>query len=126
MSLSWSGNGSPVVAVRAALTRPLDFGGAFVERYPGEREALVLALVCAVDMLTTLWWVARGIASEANPLLAWTLDHHPLLFVLLKCATFLPPLLLVPRLGRERPEFTRRALAFACLAYIGIYVLAVF
>lgn len=103
----------------------LNFGGPLVLRYPGEMEAVLLALVCAVDMLTTLWWVQTGVATEANPLLAWTFHQHPIWFVLLKCLTFLPALFLVPRLGVKRPEFAQGALRFACLAYMAVYVVGV-
>lgn len=126
MQKTWPEGRSSVEVLRQDMVRNLEFGGHFKALYPGEREAMILALVCAIDMLTTLWWVTHGIASEANPILAWTLQHHPLLFVLFKCATFLVPLFLVTRLGRERPEFTRCALSIACIAYITIYTLAVF
>ncbi|GAB4462211.1 MAG: hypothetical protein OHK0029_28670 [Armatimonadaceae bacterium] len=103
----------------------LNFGGRLLARRAGEPEAVLLMLICALDMYTTLWWVLNGEASEANPLLAWTFYHHPVWFVLLKCATFLPALTLVPHLGRKRPNFTRWTLRFAIPLYIGTYFIGV-
>ena len=101
------------------------FGGVLLARRAGEREALLLGLVCAIDMYTTLWWVATGHAVEANPLLAATLQTHPLAFVLVKCLFCLPALILAPRLARRRPEFTVWLLRAVIAAYIGIYVFAI-
>lgn len=100
----------------------LDFGGPLLARRAGEREALILTLVCALDMYTTLWWVAAGHAVESNPLLAWALAFHPVAFVLVKSALFLPALILAPRLARRHPHFTVGLLRFVLVAYLGIYV----
>ena len=101
------------------------FGGVLLARRAGEREALLLGLVCAVDMYTTLWWVVTGHAVEANPLLAATLQVHPMAFILVKCLFCLPALILAPRLARRRPEFTVWLLRAVIAAYIGIYVTAI-
>lgn len=106
---------------RRVRMRPLFFGGRLLIRRAGEKEAFILAMICALDMYTTLWWVVNGEAMEANPLLAWTFHHHPIWFVFLKCATFLPALAAVPYLGRRHPKFTPWLLRCAILVYLGMY-----
>jgi|GEM_PF-1324316 hypothetical protein len=103
----------------------LDFTGELLARRAGEREAVTLLLVCALDMYTTLWWVINGEAVEANPLLAWTFHIHPVWFVLLKCATCLPALALIPLIGKRRPHSTQWLLRFAIVLYISLYAIGV-
>lgn len=99
----------------------LRFGGQLQARRAGEREALVLGLICTIDMLTTLWWVVFGQADEANALLSWTFRSHPATFVLVKCATCLPALILAPRLAERRKTFTVWLLRVIIVLYVGLY-----
>ncbi len=103
----------------------LQFRGPLRVRRAGEREALLLTFLCALDMYTTLWWVMTGSAVESNALLAWTFNHHPLYFVALKSAACLPALLLAPRLARNHPRFTVWLLRGILVAYIGYYLMNV-
>ena len=103
----------------------LHFGGRLLVRRAGEREVVVLALICALDMYTTVYWVVMGHAVEANPLLAWLFDYHPMAFTLVKSALCLPALLLAPRLARRHPRFTVLLLRAVIAAYVGIYFLNV-
>jgi hypothetical protein len=101
------------------------FGGPILARRAGEREALALALICALDMYTTLWWVITGHAAEANPLLAPTFQTHPLAFVLVKSLSCLPALVLAPHLAGRHPRFTIWLLRVILAAYVVIYLAAV-
>lgn len=101
------------------------FSGPLLARRAGEREAILLTLVCALDMYTTLWWVLTGRAIEANPLLAWTFARDPLTFVLVKSGSCLPALVLAPRLGRRHPRFATLLLRGVLAAYVLIYLGAV-
>ncbi|MBC7809430.1 MAG: hypothetical protein H7145_25125, partial [Akkermansiaceae bacterium] len=67
-----------------------------------------------------------GQATEANPLLAWTFEWHPLMFVLVKAGTFLPTLLLAAYMARKHPRTVVFLLRFVIIAYIGIYLVGVF
>ncbi len=82
------------------------FHGPIVLRRAGEKEALVLATICMVDMFTTLLWVTMGYATEANHLLAWTFDVHPITFVLVKSISCIPAVLMAPNLARRHKTFT--------------------
>lgn len=99
----------------------LRFGGELQARRAGEREALILGLICTLDMITTLWWVIFGQATEANSVLSWTFKSHPATFVLVKCATCLPALILAPRLAERRKTFTVWLLRAIIVAYVGLY-----
>src|SRR5437762_56734 len=80
------------------LTRPFDL------KRPAAVEVIILLIICAVDMYSTVYWVKMGQATEANPLLAWTFHIHPLLFVLVKAGTFLPTLMLAAFMARRYPR----------------------
>lgn len=101
------------------------FTGPMRMRRVGEKEAFVLTLICALDMITTLFWVVSGLAIESNGLLAWTFNHHPVAFVLVKLAAFLPALILAPKLAQRHPTFTVWLLRVIIVAYIGWYVMNV-
>jgi hypothetical protein len=98
-----------------------DFRGVLRMRRAGEREALLLTLVCALDMFTTLYWVVTGHATEANGGLAWTFHYHPIWFVLVKSASCFPALLFATRLARRRPRFTAWLLRAILAAYVTFY-----
>jgi len=98
-----------------------DFGGALRLCHTWEREALLLTLVCALDMFTTLFWVMTGRATEANGGLAWTFHVHPFWFVVVKCASCFPALLLAARLAERRPRFTVWLLRVICFTYVAYY-----
>jgi hypothetical protein len=72
-------------------------------------------------MITTLWWVVFGHATEANGLLAWTFKFHPAAFVVAKCASWLPALILAPKLARRRKVLTVWLLRAIIVLYVVLY-----
>ena len=44
----------------------------------------LIAIMNIIDMSATLLWIDMGIATEANPLLAWCLDQSVWLFTAVK------------------------------------------
>jgi hypothetical protein len=97
------------------------FGGPLHIRRAAERETLILLLISYVDMMTTLYWVSTGAAVEANPLLQWTFEHHPVAFVIVKMLATLPAIVLAPKLAQKHPTFTIWLLRAVIAAYIGVY-----
>ena len=100
-------------------------GGPFRCRRAAEKEALILGMICMLDMYTTLFWVIQGDAIEANPLLSWTFNyesHGSIAFILLKSASCVPALLLVPRLAQRHPRFTVWLLRAVIVFYICYYL----
>lgn len=90
-------------------------------RRAGEPEVFLLAMICALDMLTTLFWVVFGHATEANPVLAWTFAFHPTTFVCVKWGSCLPALVLAPYLAQRRRTFTVWFLRAIIGAYLYLY-----
>ncbi len=101
------------------VTRPFDI------RRPAAVEVLLLLALCSLDMFSTIYWVRTGQATESNPFLAWTFHLHPLLFVLVKVGTYLPPLLLAAYLARRHPRLVTILLRVVILAYVGLYLYGV-
>jgi len=101
------------------VTRPFDI------RRPAAVEVLLLLALCSLDMFSTIYWVRTGQATESNPFLAWTFRLHPLLFVLVKVGTYLPPLLLASYLARRHPRLVTILLRVVILAYVGLYLYGV-
>ncbi len=110
---------SQSVALRQLVVRPFDLNR------PAAREVLALLFLCSLDMYSTVYWVATGQATEANPLLAWTFHLHPLLFVLIKAATFLPTLVLAAHMAQRHPHVVTFLLRGVLFAYIAIYIVGV-
>jgi hypothetical protein len=101
--------------------RRLSFGGPLYIRRAAERETFVLLLVSYIDMMTTLFWVSNGTATEANPLLQWTFSHHPAAFVVVKMLATLPAIFLAPKLAEKHPTFTIWLLRAVIAVYLWIY-----
>lgn len=99
----------------------MQFGGPLKLRRAAERETFVLLLVSYIDMMTTLYWVATGRATEANPFLQWTFDHHPVAFVLVKMLATLPAVYFAPKLAQKHPTFTIWLLRVVIVLYALIY-----
>lgn len=98
------------------------FRGPIVLRRAAEKEAFILATICMADMFTTLLWVTLGYATEANHLLAWTFEIHPLTFVLVKSASCIPAVLMAPALARRHRRFT----VWLLRVIIAVYILSYF
>ena len=106
-----------------ALALPrLRFGGGLELARAGEREIFFLVLVCFMDMMTTLWWVETGRATEANPFLQWTFHFHPVLFVLVKLLSTLPACYFALKLAQRYPQFTTWLLRMVLAAYVFLYI----
>lgn len=107
-------------AVQQLVLRPFDL------KRPAAIEVFALLILCSLDMFSTVYWVTSGQAIEANPLLAWTFHIHPLVFVLLKTATFLPALVLAAHMAQRHAKTVTYLLRSVLFAYVAIYVIGVF
>ncbi len=99
----------------------MQFGGKLKMRRAAERETFVLLVISYVDMMTTLFWVLTGRATEANPFLQWTFDHHPVAFVIVKMLATLPAVYFAPKLAQKHPTFTIWLLRAVIAMYVLIY-----
>lgn len=81
-------------------------------------ESVILVVICLADMLSTLYFVLNGSATEQNPIMAACINHSPMTFVLVKMASFVPFIVAVELYRRKNPSFARTA----CRAAIALYV----
>jgi len=88
------------------------------------RESSCLVAICLLDTLLTILFVALGIATEANPLMRFWLEHGYVAFALVKMGTLVPVILLAERHRRRNPIFVTRVLRLGIVAYLGIYLVA--
>jgi hypothetical protein len=88
-------------------------------------DSLLLFSICFADMSSTLYWVHIGAASEANPWMAFCLQHGPLAFCAVKLLSFLPLLAFAAYYRPRRPRLIAVSLRGTALLYVAIYFYAV-
>ena len=81
-------------------------------------ESLILVTICLADMLSTLYFVLKGVAVEQNPLMAACIDHSPMTFVLVKMASFVPFVVAIELYRRRNPDFAIKACRWAIILYV--------
>lgn len=85
-------------------------------------DSLILAAICLIDMVSTLFLVLRGWAVEQNPLMAVCLKQGPMVFVLVKLASFIPFIVAVELYRRKDAAFARLACRSAIVLYVLIFI----
>ena len=85
------------------------------------RESMILAAICAADLVTTLWFVNVTGGAEANPLMRYYLERSTALFVLAKVVLVCGPLAVLEWARRMRPRFVTGMLRTAIALYLGLY-----
>lgn len=88
-------------------------------------DSLLLFFICTLDMSSTLYWVHAGVASEANPWMAFCLQHGDAAFCAVKMLSFLPLLAFAAYYRARRPRLIAVSLRGTALLYVGIYLVAV-
>ena len=86
------------------------------------RESVGLFLVCLVDALLTVVFVATGQAAEANPLMAHCLEYGCAAFLAFKMVTVFMVIVAAEMYRRHNPLFVRRLMQGTITAYVGIYL----
>jgi hypothetical protein len=86
-------------------------------------ETVAIMVIGAVDLLTTVFLVARGQAYEANYLFGVILkDYGPVGFALAKGALLALPLTVAELARKQNERFVKLALRICIILYIGLYV----
>jgi len=88
-------------------------------------EALAIAAICLLDLVTTLYWVSQGQAREGNPVLAYFLDMGAGPFVLAKLVTFVPALVAAEWYRPRNPALIIRVMRWVIALYLFLYVAGV-
>ena len=85
-------------------------------------ETIAIMAICAVDLLTTIYLVARGEAYEANYLFSIILkDYGPGGFILAKVMLMALPLAVAELARKQNERFVRVALRVCIVLYVGLY-----
>jgi hypothetical protein len=84
-------------------------------------QTVALAAIGIADLISTLFFVGMADAAEANPFMARFLEKGPVVFIQAKLFLLLIPLIIIERARRKKPEFVRRAVNTAIVAYVGLY-----
>lgn len=88
-------------------------------------DSMALLLICIADMLSTLYWVHQGVATEANPYMAYWLRQGDAQFCMAKILSFVPLLLVAAYYRERRPRLVAVTLRGSIFLYMLIYVTAV-
>jgi len=101
-----------------------------VDRYRPERrrgisgEAIVLALICFADLISTVILIENHGAVEANPMMAFYLQWGIVPFCIAKLFFVIPPIALAEWYRKYNDRLMRATLRWVSVAYIAIYVVA--
>jgi hypothetical protein len=88
-------------------------------------ESLILAALCMLDMLVTVWLVQRGSAIEGNPILRFYLELSLGTFIGVKILLSIGPLIVLERLRHRRPQLVQRLLRVGIVLYLVVYCVGV-
>ena len=86
------------------------------------RETRVMAVICLLDLILTIFLLRAGLAREANPIMLAMLNMGLLWFIAFKCAYTLGPLALLEMVGRRYPNVVQRYLRLGITVYVGFHV----
>ena len=89
------------------------------------RESWILMVLGTADLVTTILWIERGMAREANPLFSYLWNQGLPAFILAKYTFLLGPILIVEWARRRHPGFALWGLRAGALAYVLVYVAGV-
>ncbi|HZT40992.1 MAG TPA: DUF5658 family protein [Chthonomonadaceae bacterium] len=85
------------------------------------RESWILILLGSADLATTILWIDRGMAQEANPLFHFFWNQGLLAFIAAKYLFLLGPILILEWARWRRPRFALMGLRTGVLAYVLLY-----
>lgn len=93
---------------------------------PVSVETVILAVICLLDLVSTVYWVGHIDAEEGNPLMAFYLTHGGVAaFAAAKGVLCFGPLAVAEWARRHHPRFVHAALRCGIAGYIGLYGLGV-
>lgn len=83
----------------------------------------LLAMICMLDLASTVVLLHLNIAKEANPILAPYLNHSLGAFVAAKTFFSVAPLVGLEMVGWMYPSLARLAVRVGIVGYLAVYVL---
>jgi hypothetical protein len=85
------------------------------------RETLIVAAICVLDLLSTLFLVQHRDASEGNAVMNFYLQLGIAPFVGVKCLLFVPALLIAEWYRHRNPRLVIRTLRVVIVLYLTVY-----
>ncbi len=85
----------------------------------------MLVLLGVADAASTLFFVGRGLATEANPLMAWCLEQGAMVFLVVKTLSFAPFVAMCEIYRRRNPVTGRMFIRLGFWGYLFAYLLLV-
>jgi hypothetical protein len=89
------------------------------------KEAVTIASICLLDLMTTLYWISQGQAREGNPIMRFFLDQGYVTFIAAKIATFAPALAVAEWYRPRNPRLIQKLLRWVIAGYLFLYVAGV-
>lgn len=88
-------------------------------------ESIVILIICTFDLVSTVWLLAAGLATEANPLMARLMRHSLALFCGVKMGTVFCLVGVTEWYKRYYPAFVRCVMRTAIAVYLTAYIVLV-
>lgn len=99
----------------------LGYFGRKAFRQPVSLGVVAIVTLCMADLFWTLLVLLKGIAIEANPVLAWSFDHGPVTFALVKTFSFIPGIWALEMCRLHNARFAGFAARLGVYGYIAVY-----
>jgi hypothetical protein len=90
------------------------------------RETLIVAAICLLDLVSTLFLVQTQQASEGNAVMNYYLEQGVGAFIAAKCLLFVPALIIAEWYRRRNPRLVIRTLRVVIVLYLGFYSAVVY
>lgn len=103
-----------------AIVRPRGFLGSLLAW-----DSLLFALICSLDMVSTVYLVRHGMAREGNPMLAYFYRMGEAHFVAAKLMSYVPTLVITAIFRDRYEKLVALCLRSVIAAYIAIYLVSV-
>jgi len=95
---------------RKAFSQPVSFG------------VYAVVLLCMADLFWTLLVLLKGVAVEANPVLAWSFELGPVPFALVKALSFMPGVWAIEMCRLHNARFANFAARLGVYGYMAVYL----
>lgn len=108
-----------------APSAPLDrlfYFGRRAFRQPVSFGVWAIVLLCMADLFWTLLMLLKGLAIEANPVLAWSFAHGPVAFALVKTLTFIPGIWALEMCRLHNAPFAGFVARLGVYGYMAVYL----
>lgn len=87
-------------------------------------ESVILAEICMLDLIFTVFLIQMGFATESNPILRYYLEIGLGTFIAAKIFLSLGPIAALEVLRRYRPSFVKWMVRAAIVMYVFLYIVA--